>query len=225
MRNAFLIIGVFSLHLIAVLGMPLRFDGHGEHPGTRGEQESSVERFPCEDCGCGCRTARQCWSGCCCFSVDERLAFARKHGIQPPPELLAQVSDGRKLSAVENDAKPTSESGCCHACCSTKHTSASDSDVRKPAATGVKNKKSLAAVSHRHRGPRRSWSILKAWECRGIHANVLSAGVPSFGRPLIWQRDPPEDHGRVVETSRSYASVSSTPDTPPPRRPFLALLS
>src|ERR1051326_338719 len=40
--------------------------------------------FPCQGHSCGCQTAEQCWRGCCCFSPEEKLAWARSHGIQPP---------------------------------------------------------------------------------------------------------------------------------------------
>ncbi len=40
--------------------------------------------FPCQDCPCGCKTAEQCWTSCCCHSPSERLAWAKKHGVKPP---------------------------------------------------------------------------------------------------------------------------------------------
>src|SRR5207244_2374733 len=33
---------------------------------------------------CGCRTAEECWRHCCCFSPEQRLAWAQDRGIQPP---------------------------------------------------------------------------------------------------------------------------------------------
>ena len=43
-----------------------------------------AERFPCEACGCGCRTARQCWLNCCCHSDEERLDWADREGVEVP---------------------------------------------------------------------------------------------------------------------------------------------
>src|SRR5205814_10554872 len=40
--------------------------------------------FPCQDHPCGCQTAEQCWSGCCCFTPEERWAWADAHHVTPP---------------------------------------------------------------------------------------------------------------------------------------------
>lgn len=50
-----------------------------------------TERFPCEDSPCGCRTTEQCWNNCCCHSPAERLAWAEREGVAPPPSALAQA--------------------------------------------------------------------------------------------------------------------------------------
>ena len=49
----------------------------------------SLERFPCEHCGCGCRTAEQCWRHCCCYTNQEKIAWARDHGVAVPEYVLA----------------------------------------------------------------------------------------------------------------------------------------
>src|SRR5437764_8818198 len=40
--------------------------------------------FPCQDHACGCRSAEECWRHCCCYTPEEKLAWARAHGIEPP---------------------------------------------------------------------------------------------------------------------------------------------
>lgn len=44
----------------------------------------NFERFPCEECGCGCATAKQCWEMCCCHTDAEKLAWAMREGVKPP---------------------------------------------------------------------------------------------------------------------------------------------
>ena len=46
------------------------------------------ERFPCEADACGCVSARECWTHCCCFSPAERLAWAAWAGVKPPAYVL-----------------------------------------------------------------------------------------------------------------------------------------
>lgn len=42
------------------------------------------ERYPCEHCGCGCASATECWSHCCCHTPEQRLQWAIEHGVMPP---------------------------------------------------------------------------------------------------------------------------------------------
>lgn len=68
------------LYLVLAVGIPL--------PNAAPQ---SSERFPCEGCPCGCRTAEQCWANCCCFSMSERLAWAKKNGVTPPAWVVARA--------------------------------------------------------------------------------------------------------------------------------------
>jgi hypothetical protein len=40
--------------------------------------------FPCQDNPCGCQNAEQCWTSCCCYTVEEHWAWARAHNVEPP---------------------------------------------------------------------------------------------------------------------------------------------
>jgi hypothetical protein len=63
------------------------------------------ERFPCEACGCGCASAHECWTACCCHTPVERLAWAIREGVQPPEGL--SFSDAEWMQAA-NLADPGS---------------------------------------------------------------------------------------------------------------------
>ena len=39
--------------------------------------------FPCMDKPCGCGTAEQCFTKCCCHTLAERLAWAKARGLEP----------------------------------------------------------------------------------------------------------------------------------------------
>lgn len=67
--------------------------------------EKDVSRpFPCQHHQCGCANADQCWRSCCCYSHEEKVAWAEEHGVTLPAELVAE--------SRANSAKPA---GCCHA--------------------------------------------------------------------------------------------------------------
>lgn len=63
------------------------------------------ERYPCESCGCGCASATECWTHCCCHSEHERLVWAIENGVMPPP--VVEFSDEQWIAA-SNAIKPGS---------------------------------------------------------------------------------------------------------------------
>jgi len=65
--------------------------------------------FPCMDKTCGCATAEQCFSSCCCNTPAETLAWAKAHRVEPA--VLAAL-EHRVASGVQLVAK-AAKSSCC----------------------------------------------------------------------------------------------------------------
>ncbi|HTU89291.1 MAG TPA: hypothetical protein VMF69_04265, partial [Gemmataceae bacterium] len=65
------VLGVCLAYLLAALEIPLPIFVH----------KISSQPFPCQDHPCGCQTAEQCWSHCCCFTPEERWAWAQAHNV------------------------------------------------------------------------------------------------------------------------------------------------
>lgn len=105
-------------YLASVTGFPLP-------ESTRSSGNASVP-FPCQDHACGCGSAAQCWDDCCCFTLAERVAWARKNNVELPAAV--------QLAWAKANASPHS-GGCCEdhpvpaakACC----TAAVDAPVKK----------------------------------------------------------------------------------------------
>ena len=53
--------------------------------------QNSTEVYPCSAGVCGCTSADHCWRSCCCHTLAERLAWARKNSVQPPAFAIAQA--------------------------------------------------------------------------------------------------------------------------------------
>jgi hypothetical protein len=69
--------------------------------------------FPCQHHACGCATAKQCWDHCCCYSPEQKLAWAHENHVDPPARLVAEV-----MAAIEHGAglatnAPRASTGCC----------------------------------------------------------------------------------------------------------------
>lgn len=92
---------------ICMLGVPLP---------VRSEKQAD-EPFPCMHCACSC-TAETCWRHCCCYTHEQKLAWARKHGVVPPAYVLASShrrslrhgSCCKKSHAPEQPRRKTSHS-------------------------------------------------------------------------------------------------------------------
>lgn len=64
---------------------------------------STDSPYPCQNRPCGCATAAQCWTSCCCTTPQERLAWAEQHGVAPPDDAVMQAPD-RSPSRLESQA-------------------------------------------------------------------------------------------------------------------------
>jgi len=74
--------------------------------------------FPCLKRACGCQTADDCWKKCCCFTDEEKLAWARENGVTPPDEVVARVASRRNQPSdlAENTGSCCYvKKACCHA--------------------------------------------------------------------------------------------------------------
>ena len=77
--------------------------------------KDASEPFPCQNRTCGCRSAKQCWKKCCCFTNAQKVAWAQANRVQLPAFVLAAAE--RESSVVTNST--SSAETCC-----TKHAAA-----------------------------------------------------------------------------------------------------
>jgi hypothetical protein len=94
-------------YLLATFGVPL--------PATARKAEDLP--FPCRDHPCGCLTAEQCWTACCCFTPEQRWAWARQHHVEPPA--FAEKPSGhswRTTRLRDREAVPAKQPTRCSNC-------------------------------------------------------------------------------------------------------------
>lgn len=143
-------------------------------PSAKPSACPSAERFPCENCPCGCASAESCWDKCCCHNDGEKLAWADRNGVTPPEFLVARVTKSR--SWVAASSKPS----CCH--CSIKKTTKCEVSPAERSKGGESVDESCT----------KAILMWKAAECRGIsYFWTMVAAVyvdPAHG---IIQIDPP----------------------------------
>lgn len=146
--------------------------------------------FPCADRGCGCMSAEECWAGCCCFTREQRLAWAVEHGVEIPAWVLNE-----------------SQKPCCKArqvasCCQHR-----------------KAERSCCSKTARPKPPEKTeWVIgMMARKCRGQGCDWLAAGAVLAGPPHVTWRESLPCLGEVALRKRLHLPILASPPVPPPR--------
>jgi hypothetical protein len=189
------LLGAFT---ITAIGIPLPAGTKESEPGK------SNELFPCATSSCGCRTANQCWRSCCCHSLAERIAWARRHGVVPPAFALAQA----KATGIDVTCCATSTAKQKPSCCETRLAASQSKSTRSCCS---KHNDSTTSESHDMRVV--GWQSLK---CKGHTMNWLAA-VPTLIVVHQQQRhDLPFSNWLAPIASDHPAGTADRPALPPP---------
>ncbi len=109
MRGALLGLLAF-LHVLGAVGMPLPVVPVGSQSG----KSQGGPAYPCQNRPCGCLSYEQCWAGdCCCFTLEQKIAWARKQGEYVPSTALAKLADKEEISPPEACDHCAREKTCC----------------------------------------------------------------------------------------------------------------
>jgi hypothetical protein len=162
------------------------------------------ELYPCAQCGCGCTDAETCWRKCCCYTNEQKLAWAERHGVTPPGFVIAAAARER-ASASKHQA--CCESAVCHS-----------TDCRRPCCAHRESASCCQAASApRETKSSRSFVLgISALRCRGLSLTVSSM-PPSLPLEAVLQRFRADDLvERVCVRERHYQSPTLPVASPPP---------
>jgi len=175
-------------------------------------KRDSSTPFPCQHHACGCATAAQCWEDCCCYSPEQKLAWAHNNHVQPPERLVAQVA-AIHASPSQHSAKPTGQ------CCA----------HRKVATESVACEHDHAGCDHSHGGhPSCQGGDESTGEvtlviaslargCRGLATSWCTSGAvmpPAFD--IVWQFESGIVEWVALDTGWLLSGLRAVP-VPPPR--------
>ena len=216
----------FVSYLAVTVGLPLPLP----------TLKKSDQPFPCQTRSCGCQTAEQFWTGCCCFSPEERWAWARANHIEPPAYAeRPSVREAVVQLPVEKAEKPDEPSTCC--CCSSRNEAAPEcesqvasscchksEEASSPLSPGERGEKERHPLSPLERGEKESptgWLIgSAALKCKGGNILWLTLAADSFpSPPLAWQPRL-EPLAWLGFSNQVGSALPSSPLTPPPRSLF-----
>jgi hypothetical protein len=150
--------------------------------------------YPCQDHSCGCMNAEQCWRSCCCYSAEEKVAWARSHHVEAPAEVIAEAEAGWRTPRLRDQQKAPATERCC--CCAHE---------KAPAAKAPPARKVhwVDGISARH--------------CRGLGRDWLSGPVAAPpAAPVSWTFEwlPA---GWLPSADIHAIALPSLPLAPPPR--------
>jgi hypothetical protein len=154
-----------------------------------------TQPFPCQDRPCGCRTAEQCKKKCCCFSHEQKLAWAERHGVD--------ASAFVDTCTVGKSRSPVGKS-----CCSSRR-------ATEPA------KKVLSSKPKSHSLPRhKKFKIVIgviAQECQGVAQTPLGQPIFLIPSSVSWPLLIEPTGERIVSTHSRLDQPLAEPPIPPPR--------
>lgn len=234
LRNIIVMLTLVS-HLMATFGFPV--------PTPSSRKSTDGVPYPCQSRPCGCLSSEQCWSGdCCCFTLQEKLAWAEAHGVEPPEHVRKWVELRKSppatpkkscCSEIDLPSKPSltiqpvrcceceQETSAAATCCSEKPTCDLSSAAEcphckaKPRPNCCERNKTQTTQN----SPRVRWVLgFFAQKCCGKPLAALfqldPAIVPNLTSISLPQ---PEPCDYVVPRSERTTSPTYCPPTPPPR--------
>lgn len=162
-------------------------------PVLKERHKDRSRTFPCQDRPCGCNNADDFWRSCCCFTVEERLAWAHENAVTPPdfvepvPPAATETTNPVESPQGSETCCGTGSCSCCNKdktqpCCSSPAPVKKNSEQTTP-----QNPKSPA----KHPSAKHASAALPglfALQCQGGSAFALGNGevLPTFVMPA-WQ--------------------------------------
>jgi hypothetical protein len=159
------------------------------------------------NCPCGCSNAEVCWRNCCCYSQQEKLAWARDHGVTPPA--YAQV-------APETLATAKQPACCCNlkSCCQSQARPECCGDAKLCNQSGSQNR------SQRRRRPPTTSTLLlvDALRCQGLTSSLVALPPSILPRHGVQKHAAPPTGEAALRHVPLFQRALAAPDTPPPQR-------
>lgn len=190
---------VLVAHVFAATGAPV--------PSPRLNHGKSSIPYPCREHVCGCLSSEQCWAGdCCCFTLEQKLAWADDRGIEPPAHVRNAVAS---RAAQHPPAKP--KRPCCRGESESPPAGASSNPTCERDAATANDDPADSASIH--------WVVgMFTQKCRGEGPAGLLKLEPTVPPALTTEHSTtPEPEGFVRVPSIPTVLTSQCPPIRPPR--------
>lgn len=152
--------------------------------------------YPCRNGKCGCKSALQCWTSCCCHTPQQRLDWAAANGVKVPEygQHLHQVVAAQKATVTSPKAacceKVVSNSATKAACCSSN--AKSNVATAKPRTNVVLSMLALGCRGSLGELANLPWAIVRLPEFNCGYLMPLESAIPLVDVQGPTQFYPPE---------------------------------
>ena len=188
-RRQAIALGLLAVVAITSLGMALPVS----------VRKLAAELYPCMHCSCGCANAEMCWRDCCCYTNEQKIAWARQNGVTPPAYVLAVIK------------KPV--------CCRKKLASCCVSKCGCCEKVAAKAEPMLVWRKHRKTSERKAKSIvlLQTLRCQGLSSHwtllppTVMPALPAVGEAPVGLVN------CISVVDISWKGELSPPELPPPQ--------
>jgi hypothetical protein len=221
--------GLVAIYALLTSGLPLPLVATAPSEGSPAARHLAAkdrsQPFPCMDKPCGCATAEQCFTNCCCHTPAETLAWARSHRLAP--HILAALE--RRAGA---DRSAPDAGSCCAAkaigplakpaCCSAVKPAAEAGDTEvcrdyQSLAAEIASAAGEPQAEGQPAGRARVVTLRAMLACGGIVSGWLAVGVALPPPRIVTCERAAEPCGTTVLCNVIAMGVRSAPDAPPPR--------
>lgn len=184
------------------------------------------QAFPCQAHGCGCDSAEHCWRRCCCHTLSERLAWAKRNQVEVPVDWLpVERSTAVTASAP---AKPTATKRLARPAAAASNELCGSASTTSPLLANTAKPKP-SCCSHKHAEPEQAaelapptirtvlFSAVAARQCQG-QGNLWAVVGASLAPPVQvnWTVEWPYVE-QLCSITTSVPSCAFAPPVPPPR--------
>lgn len=198
-------------------GLPLPLGG-GAAGGGRADAavakrlaaKDRTQPFPCMDKPCGCATAEQCFTKCCCNTPAETLAWARARAVEPA--LLAALE--RRAGAGPSPRADAAEAASC--CSDAAEASCCSREAAATSCCAAPEAPPEPAPEPAPELPGRRVVLRAMLACGGILAQWCGACGSLPPPPVVTALPLPLVEALVLDDHTSECHRAS-PDAPPPR--------
>lgn len=175
-------------------------------PHFASSQKDQSSPYPCMNRACGCASAEQCWKRCCCFTNQQKVAWAKQNEVAVPSYVVTAARQETTLAS----SKPNSNCDQCRKSGNSQNSSCET--VADESSLALATKPNQPSVEQ----PVRYFSGISALECQGLTSllQILTLCAVPWSHSVSVEGAVVSEM-RLFESARLPQQNAEAPEPPP----------